>query len=196
MRIRLVCLLTSGLFLFSAHLYAADDSGQFAMKGAGFLPCKVFVLEREKRSNIYYMIGGWLEGYISAHNKYAKETFDITSFESLELLLRIMENHCKANPGDRLYGVISAMVSKLDPKRLKNGSQRVEIKDGDRKTALYRETIRRIQQALKQRGLYKGEIDGKFTERTKSAIIAFQSDLEYEMTGFPDQTTLWRLLRK
>jgi len=196
MRVFLPCLLLSGIVLHALPLRAADDTGQFAMKGAGFLPCKVYVLEREKRSNIYYMIGGWLEGYLSAHNKYSKETFDVTSFESLELLLRIMENHCKSNPGDRLYGVISAMIGKLDPKRLKNSSNRVEIKDGDRKTALYRETIRRIQEALKQRGLYKSEIDGKFTDRTKSAIIAFQSDLEYEMTGFPDQTTLWRLLRK
>ena len=73
MRLRSVCLLLSGLFLFSAQLRAVDDSGQFAMKGAGFLPCKVFVLEREKRSKIYYMIGGWIEGYLSAYNKYSKE---------------------------------------------------------------------------------------------------------------------------
>ncbi|MDP6183766.1 MAG: peptidoglycan-binding domain-containing protein, partial [Gammaproteobacteria bacterium] len=181
MRLRFVCLLLSGLLLYPAQLRATDDTGKFAMKGAGFLPCKVFVLEREKRSNIYYMIGGWLEGYLSAHNKYSKETFDVASFESLELLLRILENHCKSNPEDRLYSVISSMVNKLAETRLKFSSQRVKIVEGERKTALYRETIRRIQQALKRRGLYKGEIDGKFTERTKSAIIAFQSDLEFEM---------------
>ena len=166
------------------------------MKGAGFLPCKVYILERERRSNVYYMIGGWLEGYLSAYNKYAEDTFDVTSFESLELLLLVLENHCKSNPTDRLYGVIDAMVDKLQPTRIKKSSKRVLIKEGDRKTALYRETIRRIQQALKARGLYKGEIDGRFTEQVKSAIIAFQSDLGFEMTGFPDQTTLWRLLRK
>ena len=30
------------------------------MKGAGFLPCGVFVTERKKESKIYYMIGGYV----------------------------------------------------------------------------------------------------------------------------------------
>jgi len=49
---------------------------------------------------------------------------------------------------------------------------------------------------LTRLGLYKDQIDGRFTDATKSALIAFQSDNNFEMTGFPDQTTLWRLLRK
>lgn len=196
MRFPLVCLLIGGIALSSFQSLAADDTGKFAMKGAGFLPCKVYTLEREKRSNIYYMIGGWLEGYLSAHNKYAKDTFDVASFETLELLLRVIENHCKSNPDDRLYGVINSLVLKLADNRIKHASQRVQISEGERKTALYRETIRRIQSALQQRGLYKGKIDGRYTEQTKSALIAFQSNMNFELTGFPDQTTLWRLFRQ
>ena len=40
-----------------------------------------------------------------------------------------------------------------------------------------------------------GAVDGRFTDATRSALIAFQSGLDFETTGFPDQTTLWRLLR-
>ena len=190
--IRLVLL---GLLFHTATASGADEEGNFAMKGAGFLPCETYVKEREKKSNIYYLISGWLEGFITAHNSYTDDTYDITSFESLELLLRVMQNHCESNPRDRLYSVINSIIIKLEPDRLMHISRRVQIREGERTAVLYRETIRRIHVKLTQLGLYKGEINDKFTAATKSALMAFQSDLDFEMTGFPDQTTLWRLLR-
>lgn len=78
---------------------------------------------------------------------------------------------------------------------MKTESVRVRIEDSPRQTELYRETISRIQSKLAQKGLYQNEIDGRYTDAVKSAIIAFQSDIGFEMTGFPDQATLWRLLR-
>ncbi|MCB1870038.1 MAG: peptidoglycan-binding protein, partial [Gammaproteobacteria bacterium] len=63
--------LLSGLLLQISTAQAADANGEFVVKGAGLLPCNVYTAEREKRSNIYYLIGGWLEGFLSAHNKYA-----------------------------------------------------------------------------------------------------------------------------
>ena len=138
-----------GLLFHTAIAYAADDGGNFAMKGAGFLPCQVYVNEREKKSNIYYMIGGWLEGFVTAHNKYVDDTYDIASFESLELMLLVMDNHCKSNPDDRLYSVINSIIVKLEPDRLRHSSRKVEIEQGERKTALDRETIRRIQAELR-----------------------------------------------
>ena len=144
--------------------FAADEAGQFALKGAGFLRCQIFVTEREKKSNIYYLIGGWVEGFISAHNKYVQDTYDIMSFESLELLLTVIQNHCKDNPNDRLYSVLNSMIIKVTPDRLRWDSPRIEIGEGERKTILYRDTIRRIQTRLTGLGLYKDEVDGVFTE--------------------------------
>jgi hypothetical protein len=184
------------LMLHAPGASAIDSGGRFAMKGAGLLPCGVYVTERGKKSNAYYLIGGWVEGYISAYNKHAADTFDVTSFESLELLLKLMQQHCKTHPNDRLHGVLDAMIVQLTPDRLKNESERVRITVGDRATHLYAETIRRMQQALARRGLFKEAADGRFTEATQSALMAFQSDVALNNTGFPDQTTLWRLLRK
>ena len=151
--------------------------------------------EREKKSSVYYMIGGWLEGFLSAHNRYAEHTFDVASFETLELLLSVIENHCASNPNDRLYSVINSIIIKLHPDRVVTESPKVAIAEGERQTQLYRETIRRMQERLAARGLFKDEPDGRYTEATRSALIAFQSDIEFETTGFPDQTTLWRLFR-
>lgn len=183
------------LLLQTGAAFAADGDNRFAMKGAGFLPCQAYLAAREARTSAYYMIGGWVEGYISAHNRYAADTYDITSFESLELLLAVIETHCEANPGHRLHGVVNAILVALEPHRLRQESPRVRIAEGERKTTLSRETIRRVQAKLAEHGLYGNETDGRFTEATRTALMAFQSDLDFEMTGFPDQTTLWRLLR-
>ncbi len=189
-------LLAGALLLHAAALPAADDAGRFAMKGAGFLPCSVFTAEREKRSNVYYLIGGWVEGYIAAHNRYVPDTYDVLSFESLELLLTVMQSHCASNPDDRLHAVLAAMLARLAPDRLRKETTRVQITDDERTANLYRETIRRMQAELARRGLYHDAVDGRFTDATRSALIAFQHDSDLDATGFPDQTTLWRLLRR
>lgn len=188
-------LLLMGSLLAPASVTGADDANRFALKGAGFLPCQVFVNEREKQSNVYYMIGGWVEGYVSAYNKLTADNYDVMSFEALELLLEVMDNHCRSNANDPLHAVLSAMLDQMESDRIRQESSRVEIAEGERRTQLYRETIRRMQSALTRLGLYKGEVDGRFTDQTRSALLAFQSDLGFETTGFPDQATLWRLLR-
>lgn len=192
---KLARLALCGFLLHAAPAAAADDASKFAMKGAGLLPCQIYVAEREKRSNIYYMIGGWIEGYLSAYNRFAADTYDVLSFESLELLLAVIDKHCQSNPTDRLHAVLASMIRQTAPDRIKDESAAVEVVEGERRTVLYRETIRRMQAKLAELGLYHGEIDGRFTDATRSAVIAFQSDVELETTGFPDQTTLWRLLR-
>lgn len=189
-------LLLCALLLIPAVAPAADSDNRFAMKGAGFLPCQVLVTEREKRSNAYYMIGGWIEGYTSAYNKLNPDTYDVLAFESLEMLLVVMDQHCASNPNDRLYAVLDSMIAKIAAERIREESPRIEVVAGERKAHLYRETIRRVQAELKKRGLYKDETDGRYTDATRSAIIAFQTDIGFEATGFPDQATLWRLLRK
>jgi hypothetical protein len=182
-----------GVLLGTAQ--AADQNGEFALKGAGFLPCQVYVQERENKSSVYYMIGGWLEGYLSAHNRYADQTYDVTSFETLELLLGVIQNHCQSNPNDRLYSVLNSIIIQLQADRVMMESPKVAIAEGERQTQLYRETIRRMQERLATLGLFKDNVDGRYTDATRSALIAFQSDIEFETSGFPDQATLWRLFR-
>ena len=49
---------------------AADEQGRYAIHGAGLLKCRVFVEEKSKQSPAYMMIGGWMDGYISAVNNW------------------------------------------------------------------------------------------------------------------------------
>lgn len=179
---------------FNGH--AADEQGKFAMKGAGLASCNVFTQERALGSQAYYLIGGWVEGYVSAHNKLLPKTFDITPFESLELLLKIVNLHCEAHPEDLLHGVVDGMIAKLASQKLIQDGPKIKIEDGERNVYLYRDTINEMQQKLSDLKLYKGPVDGVFSDATQAALIAYQSDIRFAATGFPDQATLWRLLRQ
>lgn len=188
-------LIFSVSLLFSSTGNAADTNSQFAMKGAGLLPCKIFITERDNQSNVYFLIAGWIDGYISSYNKLTENTFDILSFESLELILELIDQHCQSNASVQLYPIVNSMLSQWHEDRITESNTRVKITEGERETNLYRKTIERIQQKLKQKGLFKEEAGGVFTAETKDAIAAFQKSIGFKPTGFPDQSTLWKLLR-
>jgi hypothetical protein len=175
--------------------YSADEAGHFSIQGAGLLTCEFYVKERSAKSSAYVMIGGWLDGYITGRNQLAPDTFDATSFESIELLTWLMEDYCKDHPKAQLFSVINTILLKINDTRIRQKSPLVVIRHADREARLYQEVISRSQKELKKRDHYHGEIDGKFGESTLDAIAAFQKEQKLKPTGFPDQKTLWQLLR-
>lgn len=55
------------------------------------------------------------------------------------------------------------------------------------------ETIQKAQQALKERGFYKGELNGKMDSVTKNAVRAFQAQQGIRETGRLNKETRQRL---
>ncbi|MCS6804783.1 MAG: peptidoglycan-binding domain-containing protein [Acidobacteriota bacterium] len=58
---------------------------------------------------------------------------------------------------------------------------------------LSRQTVRQVQQALKDRGYYDGAVDGIMGVRTRRAIQAFQQEKGLSATGRIDEQTLKKL---
>lgn len=178
---------------YSTH--AADDQERFAIRGAGVLDCKSYLEEVERKGNAYYMLGGWIDGYLTAYNQFQPDTYDGTSFETTELLAAVIAGHCQSNPEHRFYAIIASLLREIHKDRMQSQSEPVVIKVGDQQTALYQTTLRRVQQRLTDLGHYNGGVDGQFGDGTSAALKAFQEKAGLEPTGFPDQTSLWQLLR-
>lgn len=53
--------------------------------------------------------------------------------------------------------------------------------------------VRKMQTALRQKGFYKGRVDGKFGPATKKAVIAFQKSVSITADGKPGNKTLTAL---
>ncbi len=184
------------LVLVSAGSGAADKDGRFAIRGPGLLTCAEYVQARAARSPLYHQFGGWLDGYLTGVNQHRAATYDITTFETTELLALVIDNHCSSHPQDHVFTVMNSIVALLDEARLRQGSPSVEVTVGPRSARLYAEAVRRAQAELARLKLYGGAQDGNFTAATEQALAAFQRAQSLEPTGFPDQTTLWRLLRR
>ncbi len=174
---------------------AADSEGRFAIKGAGLGTCESFTKARAEKSNAYYVFGGWLDGYMTAVNQLTDDTFDMRPWESTELLLFLIDNHCKKNPKGNFFRIVNTIRVLLQDDRLRQASAVVEARVDDKMVRLYRETMRRVQTALTNRDRYQGAIDGSYGPMTRNAIEAFQADENIPVTGLPDQLTLLRLLR-
>jgi hypothetical protein len=186
-------LVVAGLLLAQA-VTAADDKGQFGVRGAGLVKCSVYESEREAGSQIYHIVAAWMDGYVTGSNQHADDTYDIVSFESTELLAAIVSENCKKNPEAAVFAVLRAVVAQAGKSRLRELSKKVEVAVGERKVLLYEEVLKRVQQKLAAAGFYRGPIDGTYSAATQKAMQAYQSSAKLQPTGFPDQVTLWRLL--
>ena len=186
--------LITGLF-GTIGVYAADDKGQFGVRGAGLIPCALYTKEREAQGDVYLMTAAWVDGYITGTNQHLSETYDSLSFETTELLTAILGKHCKKNPNDLIFPVVKNLLEKLHGDRLSVHSEKTDVTIGERKVSLYIEVLKRIQTKLASAGYYKGKIDADYGPSTIEAMKKFQRSIEFRPTGFPDQMTLWRLLR-
>ncbi|HEX5489110.1 MAG TPA: peptidoglycan-binding domain-containing protein [Rhodanobacteraceae bacterium] len=174
---------------------ATDNQGEYAVRGAGLVSCAVFNQSREKHDDVYLVVAAWIDGYITAANQYAPDTYDAAPFESTELFLTIAGQYCRDHPKVPVVAVLLDVMKRIWPDRLTRKSEKVPITHSGHSTRLYVEIIRRMQRKLQSAGYYKGPIDGTFSSRTIEALKAFQKSIAFKPTGFPDQATLWRLLQ-
>ncbi len=179
-----------------AIVSGASQNGEFSLKGLGYNSCEEFTNARDLRSNDYYRFIGWLEGYLSAYNRFTPDTINIAPWQSTELLADFLEIHCREYPKTPFSVAVDRMIAELVPSRLHKSSDSLTVESSGHKILIYRDILKAMQNALKERGFYDGEIDGLYDERTKNAIKNYQESAKIKKTGMPDQATLYYLLLK
>ena len=95
----LAATLISTATFMSTEARAADSGGQFAVEGIGGSTCESFVAAKSESSDAYWMFLGWLDGYMTGIKQYAPETYDITPWQSQNLLAALFEKFCARDPG-------------------------------------------------------------------------------------------------
>ncbi len=181
-------------FMLPVTAIAADSEGRFAVEGVGRATCVDYLKAASEKNPVYYSIGGWIEGYLTAVNAQTPETYDITPWQQTDLFAALLESHCQGNPEINIIVIIRGMVDSLMADRLLEPSPVKAVDIGGREVYFYDLVLRRIQQALKDKGHYQGGIDGDYGPGTKAAMTSFQQSMGLEATGLPDQVTLFELL--
>ncbi|MBL28903.1 MAG: hypothetical protein CMM50_15280 [Rhodospirillaceae bacterium] len=173
---------------------AATDNMDFAVKGIGASTCQRYLDVKANDRALYFMYLGWIDGYITASNKYLDDTFDLTTWQSTELFATAIETQCKKNADQQVAAVIDALTGQLMPGRLTQPSEVVEAEVEDTKFRIYAEVLRRMQRKLAQEGFYDGAPDGAYGPGTRLAVERFQQENGIPVTGLPDNLTMFRLL--
>jgi hypothetical protein len=173
---------------------ASTAQGIFAVEESGRMPCPAFVSARAAKSPGYERALGFIEGYLSAANRYEPNTFDLAPWQNATAFGMILEAHCKKQASDTLGIAIQRLVGALQPMRLAEPSKLIEVGDGQRKVILYEMILKRAQSALARKGLYRGAATGLYDQPTRVAFASFQKSVSLDQTGLPDPATLWMLL--
>ncbi len=173
--------------------HAVDGDGAFAIKGIAAERCQAFSEAYQNREESVLIFVSWVEGYLTAFNRFREQTFDAAPWQSPEVLLFLIHNHCQQVPDDQLSTVVHELLNFLGQDRLTQLSELERATVGERSVTLYREIMRRVQQQLVDEGYLGGGVDGQFGPNTQSAIEAYQEANNLAKTGLPDQDTLFRM---
>ena len=188
MHLRLFIFLS--LLAFGSSLDAADADNQFAIKGIGLSTCESFVEARKTQTPQYFQFGGWMNGFLSAANRYEKDTFDLVPWQSTGMLAASLADFCERHPQLQFVRAVALLLNTLGPDRLQSQSELVEAKTGETSVFIYGATLQRAQQILVERGHLRGAPSGELDIATQQALKRFQEANSLEATGLPDQATL------
>lgn len=187
----LACL---ALLFAASEASAGTKTGEFAVEEAGRARCSAFVKARSEKSEAYARYIGFIEGYLTAANRYEPATFDLSPWHNSEAFALILDQHCRKHPQDTMVMSAQRLVAAFQPIRLADQSKLLEVGDPQHRTIIYETILRRAQAALAQRGLYKGQVDGQYDAEVKAALQEFQRSAKLDPSGIPDPATLWVLL--
>ena len=177
--------LTSAFLLMPIALSAADENGQFAVDGVGGRSCSDYNAMRATEDG-QRAFAGWTEGFVSAYNALSQDTFDVTPWQPVQLLLLKMGSFCKANPQVPYVNGLSALIRTLEPARTQIEDTFITIRNGDKGVNLYRRTLEKLRGDLGAAGFDAGDTDAALVQ----ALSDYQDSKGLTQTGLPDAPTM------
>ena len=111
-----------------SNTLAMDSNGRYFALGAGSRSCGDFIKLREKRVENFtteqYEIADvimehWVAGYLTAHNFYVTDTYDVVGVVTMDQLKERIEKYCRANPNNRVAEGMVVLVHELHVNRIK-----------------------------------------------------------------------------
>lgn len=189
-------LFASVLLLAPGLVQAADVNGEFSVRGAGRFSCVELLDGLEKKDQRLTIFATWLDGYLTANNQLFDETFDMTPWQTTELLLAMAGRSCAARKDANFMDVIGRLIAEMRPLRLRKNTGIMRIASADKVQVHYKETVERVRARLVQLGYefstdsVAGQIAHAEMERN---LLDFQKQSGLPPSGEMDQHTLLNL---
>lgn len=128
--------LAAALVIGSAPLHAIDSKNRYFAYGLGQRSCDDYVQFREKklealeqkherytRDELYEIVDrileNWIAGFLTAHNFYVSDTYDVAGKSDMNALKTQLEKSCRGKPQQRFVEAMISVVQQLNPQRVK-----------------------------------------------------------------------------
>lgn len=123
----------------SSKLYAIDSNNRYFAYGVGQRSCEDYVKFREKRldtleqqhprytkDELYEIVDRivehWIAGFLTAHNFYVSDTYDVAGKSNMADLKGRLEKSCRINTKQYFAEAMLAVIQQLNSQRVKVGS--------------------------------------------------------------------------
>jgi hypothetical protein len=118
------------------RLHAIDSNHRYFAYGVGQRTCEDYVNFRQKKLEQFNQPHGrfnkdelyeiadkiiehWMAGFLTAHNLYVSDTYDVVGNISMDQLQARVEKECRANSQQHFAQAMIKLVQELHPQRLK-----------------------------------------------------------------------------
>jgi len=182
------------MILFSNFALSADNNNKYSLSGVGIRSCNQYINAISSNKDQLRAFADWIEGYISAYNRFNKATFDAVPITDRVGILTFVRNVCKNNRKMSVANALNGTLIALNPYRLQKESKLIIAQNGKHRATVRQETLARAQLELQKRGLYKSTIDGLYGNNTRDAFLKYQKSAGIPQSGVPDALTLMPLL--
>ncbi len=169
---------------------AKDKSGAFAVDGAGQRTCQEFTAARKSGSADLQLYAGWVDGYFSAINQFHPDTYDVTPWQTTELLVAQLDKFCTARPAEKFLSAVNALAFLLQQQKLSKSSEIMSVRNAGQGVYIYKDVLLRVKKRLREEGFEPGKTNDAFTKSTSNALIQYQGKMRLTLSGLPDQATL------
>lgn len=175
---------------------ASDANGDFSIRGAGRISCAELLGGLEAKDKRLSVFAHWLEGYITASNQHLGDTFDVTPWQTTELLLALAGRSCAATPEKNFMDVVGRLIAQFRPLRVQEKSALVQLRTGESVQVHYRVVVERARTRLIELGhLFETQgLEGQAqSAEMRRNLLAFQKTVGLPPSGRLDQQTLLNL---
>ena len=117
-------------------LHAVDNNNRYFAYGVGQRGCEDYISFRERRldalekqherytkDELYEIVDRivehWIAGFLTAHNLYVSDTYDVAGKSNMNDLKSLLEKSCRANPKQRFVEAMVSVIQGLNPQRVK-----------------------------------------------------------------------------
>jgi len=107
-----------------------EDSQLYRAYGVGPKKCEVYIQLRERKlpgdytakdyENTDEVVAQWVAGYMTAHNYYVRDTFDVTAAAGKDKVMGWLESLCRQNPEQPFVSAVADLAFRLHSQRTKD----------------------------------------------------------------------------